>query len=52
MHREIIADGKWHDYRFPVSGHKAWRGRIDSIRIDPGSEIGAEVEFAELRLVQ
>ena len=47
---KIVADGAWHEDRFPVAGHPAWRGRVGTFRIDPGATSGAEVEFASVRL--
>ena len=48
--KEIVPDGEWHDYVFPVNEHKEWTGLFERIRIDPVCKDGTDVEFAELRL--
>jgi hypothetical protein len=52
MSLRLAADEEWHDYRFRLAGHKAWRGRPGVFRIDPCENAGAEIEFAEVRLVK
>jgi len=42
--------GQMHDYRLPVSTHKAWTGQhITSIRIDPTDQAGARVGIEWVR---
>ena len=50
IQQRIVTDGEWHEYRFPVAGHAAWRGRVGMFRLDPGNVADAEVEFASVRL--
>ena len=50
IQQRIVTDGEWHEYRFPVAGHAAWRGRVGMFRLDPGNIADAEVEFASVRL--
>ena len=52
MSQHLAADEEWHDYRFRLADHKAWRGRPGVFRIDPCENSGAEIEFAEVRLVK
>ena len=50
LQQKIISDGTWHEYRFLVSGHSAWRGRIGTFRLDPGNTTDAEIEIASVGL--
>ena len=50
LQQKIVSDGAWHEYRFPVSRHAAWRGRIGTFRLDPGNITDAEVEISSVSL--
>ena len=50
LQQKIVSDGAWHEYRFPVSRHAAWRGRIGTFRLDPGNIANAEVEISSVNL--
>ena len=51
LQAKVIPDGQWHDYRFAVGMHKAWKGAITTLLVDLGKKPGVDVELAEVRLV-
>jgi len=46
----VVSDGKFHDYVFPVSNHRRWRGYVGALRLDPCENPGARVTVAGVRL--
>ena len=46
----LATDDAFHDYRFPVSGNRLWRGRINHFRFDPCGSTGAKVTIESIRL--
>lgn len=47
---DIIADGQWHDYTIDLKANPRWRGKIASLRFDPGNTQGVKVSIEEMRL--
>lgn len=39
---EVTCDGQWHTYLLPLKDNPRWRGVIQSLRLDPGSNKDAE----------
>ena len=46
----VVSDGLFHDYTFRLEGHRHWKGRIGSLRLDPCENAGAGVVVASIRL--
>lgn len=46
---EVNGDGKWHEYRAPVSGNAEWAGEVRQLRFDPCTRPDVTVE---LRLIE
>jgi hypothetical protein len=44
------ADGQWHSYAFPVGTNSHWDGCVTSLRFDPTTEEGLQVEIRSIRL--
>ncbi|MBI4582719.1 MAG: glycoside hydrolase family 99-like domain-containing protein [Planctomycetes bacterium] len=49
---EVAGDGEWHEYRLPVQKNRRWRGMITRLRLDPGNQLGIEVEVDFIRLAR
>lgn len=47
---QIVLDGKFREYVFPVGESKAWQGKIESLRFDPCSTKDVKVEIDFIRL--
>lgn len=48
--RKITADGAFRDVEFPLSGCRAWRGRVSHFRFDPANSLGLKVVVQSIRL--
>lgn len=48
--RKITADGAIRDVEFPLSGCRAWRGRVSHFRFDPANSLGLKVVVQSIRL--
>jgi len=46
---DLVRDGEFHDYVFPLSENPRWRGLVKSIRFDPCSTQGALIEVDAIR---
>jgi hypothetical protein len=47
---EVVGDGQFHEYELDLSTNPHWRGVIDILRIDPGTEPGVEFALDYVRL--
>lgn len=52
VHRDLFADGAFHDYMFPVSRSPEWRARVNHFRFDPCSVPGVKFTIESIRLVK
>ncbi len=50
VHFPIRGDGQFHDVKVNLAGNPRWRGLITSLRFDPGSLDGVEVEVKSISL--
>ncbi len=46
----VILDGEYHEYIFPVSDVRTWKGKIETLRLDPCNQKGARVEIDRIWL--
>ena len=46
----VVGDGTFHEYRFPVSGKREWRSRVNHFRFDPVGVANAKVVIESIRL--
>ncbi len=49
---KVAADGAFRDVEFPVSGCRAWRGRVNHFRFDPTTRPDMDVVVQSIRLVK
>ncbi len=47
---EVVGDGRWHDYRVPVSENRRWSGTNARLRLDPCNQPAVEVAIDAIRL--
>jgi hypothetical protein len=47
---EISGDGQYHEYRLDLGRHRAWRGIITALRLDPASRAGVNTSIDCIRL--
>ncbi|MHB8994821.1 MAG: glycoside hydrolase family 99-like domain-containing protein [Armatimonadota bacterium] len=46
---KVITDGQWHDHVIDLKALPRWRGKIRSLRFDPGSVANANVSIEEIK---